>query len=82
MSLRLGFAIRRLENFLCHASSKWVPFSILGRMCQRKARDWLRLSFAVSKIQWDSDPAAPTSTRLRDTFTFTTVDTEIMSLQL
>ena len=25
-SSRLGFAMRRLENSLCHPSSKWVPF--------------------------------------------------------
>ena len=25
--LRLGFAMRRLDNFLCQPSSKWVPFS-------------------------------------------------------
>ena len=26
VSLRLGFAMRQLENFLCQPSSKWVPF--------------------------------------------------------
>ena len=84
MISRLDFTIPRLENFLCHANSKRVPISNLRRMWQRKESNWLRLSFAVPKIQRDSDPAAPTSFRLRDTYilTFTTVDTEGMTLQL
>ena len=56
MSSRLGFPMQRLENCLCQPSSKWVLFSIQGRIRQRKERDWLRLSSAVPKIQWDSIP--------------------------
>ena len=57
--LRLGFAMRRLENSLCHSSSKWVPFSNQGRIRHRKERDGLCLSSAVPKIQWDSDLHCP-----------------------
>ena len=28
VSLRLGFAMRRLENSRCQPSSEWVPFRI------------------------------------------------------
>ena len=55
VSSRLGFAMRRLENCLCQPSSNSVPFSNQGRLRQRKERDGLRLSSAVSKIQWDSN---------------------------
>ena len=40
----------------CQPSSKWVPFSDQGRIRQRKERDWLHLSSAVPKIQWDINP--------------------------
>ena len=40
-------------------SSEWVPFSNEGRLRQRKERDGLRLSSAVPKIQWDSNPNCP-----------------------
>ena len=49
VSLRLGFAMRRLKNSLCRPSSEWVLFSNKER--QRKERDGLRLSSAVPKIQ-------------------------------
>ena len=49
--------MRRLENSLCQPSRKWVPFSIKGRIRQRKKRDGLRLSSAVPKIQ-DTAPTA------------------------
>ena len=55
VSSRLGFAMRRLENSLCHPSSKWVPFSNKGRIRQPKERYGLRL----------------TAIRLWETFTFT-----------
>ena len=35
---------------LCQPSCKWVSFSKYGRRRQRKERDGLRLSIAVSKI--------------------------------
>ena len=41
---------------LCQPSSKWVPFSNLGRIRQRKERDRPRLPSAVPKIQLDSNP--------------------------
>ena len=63
VSSRLGFAMRRLENSLCRPSSDWVPFSNWGRLRQQKERDELRLSSAVSKIQWDSNPP-PTALQL------------------
>ena len=59
VSSRLGCAMRRLENSLCQPSRKWVPFSNKGRIRQRKERDGLRLSSAVPKIQWDSNPHCP-----------------------
>ena len=59
VSSRLGFAMRRLENSLCQPNSKWVPFSNKGRIRQRMERDGLRLSLAVPKIQWDSNPHCP-----------------------
>ena len=59
--LRLGFAIRRQENSVCKPSSKWIPFSNQGKKRQRKKRDWLRLSFTVPMIQWDSKPTVPTA---------------------
>ena len=54
---------------LCQPSSKWVSFSDKGKIRQRKERDGLRLSSAVSKIQWDSNPDCPTAIRLWETFT-------------
>ena len=59
MSSKLGFAMKRLENSLCQPSSKWILFSNKGRIRQRKERNGLRLSFAVPKIQWDSNPHCP-----------------------
>ena len=44
---------------LCQPSSPWGPFSNEGRISQRKERDGLRLSSAVPKIQWDSNPNCP-----------------------
>ena len=54
MSSRLGFAMPTLST-----SSIWVPFSNQGRIKQRKERDGVRLSSAVPKIQWDSNPDCP-----------------------
>ena len=71
VSSRLGFAMRRLEHSLCQPSRKWVSFFNKGRIRQRKERDGLRLSSAVHKIQWDSNPTAPMTIRLWETFTFT-----------
>ena len=59
VSSRLGLAIRRLENSVCQPSIKWVSFSNHGRTRQRKERDGLRLSFVLSKIQWDSNLYCP-----------------------
>ena len=67
VSLRLGFAIRRLENSLCQSSSKWLPFSNYGRTRQRKERDGIHLSFAVPRIQ--SNPSVPMTIRLWEIFT-------------
>ena len=58
-SLRLGFAMQRLETSLCQPSSKWIPFSNLGRIRQQKEKDGRRLSSAVPKIQWESNPHHP-----------------------
>ena len=44
-------------------------FSNWGRIRQRKERDGLRLSSAVPKIQWDSNPHFPMAIRLWETFT-------------
>ena len=40
VSSRLGFAMRRLENSFCQPSSKWVPFSILGKAKAVKGGEW------------------------------------------
>ena len=51
MSLRLGFAMQRLENSLCQPSSKRVPFNLnWGKIRQQMERDGLRLSSVVPKI--------------------------------
>ena len=59
---------REFEAQLRHAATgklslstqqKWVSFSNKGRIRQRKKRDGLRLSSAVPKIQWDSNPQTP-----------------------
>ena len=47
LNSRLGFAMRRLEN------------SNQRKIRQRKKRDGIRVIFAVSKIQWDSNPHCP-----------------------
>ena len=39
------------------------------RLRQRKKRDWLRLSPAVPKIQWDSDPHRSAAIKLWETCT-------------
>ena len=44
---------------LCQPSSKWIPFFELGKDKARKERDGLRLSSAVPKIQWVSNPHCP-----------------------
>ena len=49
-------AMRRLENSLCQPSSECLSFSNKGQIRQRKERDRLSFSSAVSKIQWDSNP--------------------------
>ena len=36
-----------------------LGFSNKGKIRQRKERDGFRLSFAVPKIQWDSNPTVP-----------------------
>ena len=54
--VELGFAIRRLENSFCQLSSKLAHFPNQGRIRQRKKRDGLRLSLAVPKIHWVSNP--------------------------
>ena len=60
VSSRLDFAMRRLENnSLCQPSSKWVHFSKYGRIRQQKEKDGPLLSFAVPKIQCDSNPHCP-----------------------
>ena len=41
---------------LCQYSSKWVPLLNKGKIRQPKERAGLRLSSAVPKIQWDSNP--------------------------
>ena len=51
---RPGFAIPPTTGKLYLPSSKWVPFSNQGR-----TKDGLRLSSAVPKIQWVSDPHCP-----------------------
>ena len=53
---RLGHAV---TGKLCQPNSKWVPVSNKGRIRQQKERDGLRLSSAVPKIQWDTNPHCP-----------------------
>ena len=53
--IEAGFAVRQLEHSLSQPSSKCIPFYELGK----EERDGLRLSFAVPKMQWDSNPYCP-----------------------
>ena len=62
---KVGFPIRRLENSVNPALN-----SNQIRIRQRKEKDGLCLSFAVPKIQWDSNPTAPMAISLWETFTF------------
>ena len=55
---RLGLSIRGLENSVKPAVNGYL-FSNWGRMGQRKERDGLRLSFALPKIQWHTNPNCP-----------------------
>ena len=57
--VRLGFAIRRLENSLSRPSSKCVPFSSQRRIRQRKESNGLRLPFAVPKTQLNFNAYCP-----------------------
>ena len=57
-SVRLGLAIRRLENSTNPAVNRLL-FSNKGRIRQQKEKDGLHLSFAVPKIRWDSIPPLP-----------------------
>ena len=63
VSSRLGFAMRRLENSFIPAVNGYL-FQNKERIWQRKEKDGLRLSFAVLKLQWDSNPTAPTIFKL------------------
>ena len=60
--------LHEFEARLCHAATgelslstqqKMGTFFESGRIRQRKERDGLRLSSAVPKIQWDSNPHCP-----------------------
>ena len=62
-----GFAIRRLESFLCHPTVNGYFFSNQRRIRQQKEGDGLCLSFAVLKIA----PNVPTAIRQWETFIFT-----------
>ena len=55
---------------LCQSRSKWVFVSNKGSLRQRKVRDGLRLSSAVPKIQWDTNPHCPTAIELWEISTF------------
>ena len=55
---------------LCQPSSKQVPFSNWGKVKQQKEKDGLHLSFAMPKMQWDSNPTASMAIMLWETFTF------------
>ena len=55
---RLGYAMRRLENSVS-TQQKMGTFFELGKDKAAKERDGLRLSSAVPKIQWVSNPHCP-----------------------
>ena len=52
---------RRLEMCLCQPSSGLLPFLFLGYREEwgSKERNWLRISYALSKIHRASDPHCP-----------------------
>ena len=54
---------RRLEMSLCQPSSGWVPFlgyrGKWGSKEWEKERNWLCISYALSKKHWASDPHCP-----------------------
>ena len=57
VSSNLPFTILGLENSV--NQHIWVPVSNQGKIRQQKERDGLRLSCAVLKIQWFSNPHCP-----------------------
>ena len=72
---------RQFEARLCYAATgklslstqqKMGTFFELGKAKAAKGEGWASLSSAVPKIQWDSNPTAPTAIRLWETFTFFT----------
>ena len=67
----------RTTGKLCQPSSKWVPFSNLGRIRQLKERDGHCLSFAVPKILYASSPTAPMAIRVWETIQKLTVLTKL-----
>ena len=70
VSLRLGFAMRRLENSLCRPSSEWVPFF---RMREESERRGMGSAFhqLCPRYSGTLTPTALTAIRLWKTFTFT-----------
>ena len=70
VSSRLGFAVRRLENFLCQPSSEWVPFSNKRRIRQRNEKDGLRVHQLCPRYNGTLTPTAPTAIRLWETCIF------------
>ena len=52
-SFEAGLRNPTTGRFLCQTSSKWVPFSNQGKICQQKEGDRLRLSFSVPKNSWN-----------------------------
>ena len=51
----------RLKMSLCQPRSGWLPFLfwVIGKNEAAKGDNWLRISYALSKIHWASDPHRP-----------------------
>ena len=54
---------------LCQSSTNGHFFE-LGKDKAAKGEGWFRLKSAVPKVQWNSNPTAPTANRLWETFSF------------
>ena len=51
--------VRGWASPFCQPSNEWVPFFELGKAKAAKGGGWVRLSPAMPKIQWDSNPHCP-----------------------
>ena len=50
---------KAMGKLFCQPSSEWVPYFESGKDKAAKGEGWAPLSFAVPKIQWDSNSYCP-----------------------